>query len=259
VDQAAAIFMTDVQTAREYGVPEEKWIYLLGSGDASDIWHVTEREYFYSSPSVKVAVDMALEQAGLGLQEIDYLEFYSCFPSAPRIARNMLGIPKDDPRPLTVAGGMPSFGGPGNNYALHAICTMAELLRQNPAKIGLVQALSWFISKHSVGIYSGEAAGGAWSPLSPESYQAELDRLKLKGPRLVDDASGSATVETFTLFHDREGRPTTAVIIGRLDDGSRFLARPEPDDRILNAMMEKEVIGEKGRVRSKDDMNIFQF
>ncbi len=259
VDQAAAIFMTDVQTARAYGVPEEKWIYLLGSGDASDIWHVTEREHFYSSPSVKVAADMALEQAGLSLQEIDYLEFYSCFPSAPRITRNMLGIPKDDPRPLTVAGGMPSFGGPGNNYALHAICTMVELLRQNPAKIGLVQALSWFISKHSVGIYSGDAAGGPWTPLSPEGYQDELDRLKMKGPPLVEDASGNATVETFTIFHDREGRPITAVIIGRLDDGSRFLAKPEPGERILNAMMEKEVIGEKGKVTSKDDFNIFQF
>jgi hypothetical protein len=66
-------------------------------------------------------------------------------------------------------------------------------------------------------------------------------------------------VETFTLFHDREGRPVTAVIIGRLDDGSRFLAKPEPDEGILNAMMEKEVIGEKGKVQSKDDFNIFRF
>jgi acetyl-CoA C-acetyltransferase len=136
---------------------------------------------------------------------------------------------------------------------------MVELLRQNPAKIGLVQALSWFISKHSVGIYSGEAAGVPWSHLSPESYKVELDRLKMKGPPLVEDASGKATVETFTLFHDREGRPITAVIIGRLEDGSRFLAKPEPDEGVLNALMEREVIGEKGKVTSKDDFNIFQF
>jgi acetyl-CoA C-acetyltransferase len=136
---------------------------------------------------------------------------------------------------------------------------MVELLRQNPAKIGLVQALSWFISKHSVGIYSGEAAGGAWRPLSQEGYQVELDSLKMNGPALVEEASGKATVETFTLFHDREGRPITAVIIGRLDDGSRFLAKPEPDESILNAMMEREVIGERGKVRPKDDFNIFQF
>jgi len=255
VDQAAALFLTDVQTAEKLGVPREKWIYLLGSGDASDIWNVSERVDFYSSPSVKVAAEKAMDQAGVNLEEIDYLDFYSCFPCAPRITRNMLGIHKDDPRPLTVTGGMPYFGGPGNNYSLHAICKIVEILRQEPDKIGLVQALSWFISKHSIGIYSAQPPK-PYNLLPPESYQRELN--KLKGPPLIDEASGRATVETYTLFHDRQGRPVEAVIIGRLTDGSRFLAKPPKNKDLLTTMTEQEFINQQGKVKFKDGFNLFE-
>ena len=255
VDQAAALLLTNVQTATELGVPKDKWIYLLGSADASDVWYVSERVNFYSSPSVRVAAEKAMEHAGVCLEEIDYFDLYSCFPSAPRITRNMLGVPKDDPRPLTVTGGMPYFGGPGNNYALHAICKMVELLRQGPATVGMVQALSWFISKHSVGIYSGTPGKGPWRPFPPEGYQRKLDQIK--GPRIVEDASGAATVETYTLFHDNKGRPVNGVIIGRLEDGRRFLANPERDKHILDAMMKQEFIGTQGKVRPVDGVNIF--
>jgi acetyl-CoA C-acetyltransferase len=255
VDQSAALFLTNVQTARELGIPEEKWIYLLGSGDASDIWHVTERINFHSSPSVKVAAEKAMEQAGVSVEEIDYLDLYSCFPCAPRIARNMLGIPRDDPRPLTVTGGMPYFGGPGNNYALHAVCRTVEMLRQDPTKIGLVQALSWYVSKHSVGIYSGVPRRSEWSPVPTESYQAELDRLE--GPGVIEEATGDAVVETYTVLFDRNGLPVKGIVIGRLNDGRRFLSHAEQDRRTLEAMQYQEFIGTRGRVKAKEGLNIF--
>ena len=91
VDQSAAIFLTDEQTAKELGVPQDKWVYPIGAGDASDIWHVSERTNYFSSPSVKVAADIAMKKAGTSLQEIDYLDFYSCFPSATRIGSDWRG------------------------------------------------------------------------------------------------------------------------------------------------------------------------
>jgi len=256
VDQAAALFLTNRGTAQALGIPQEKQIYLLGSADASDIWHVSERVNFYSSPSVRIAADKAMEQAGITLQEIDHFDFYSCFPCAPRITRNMLGIPKDDPRPLTVTGGMPYFGRPGNNYSLHAICKMVELLRQNPNKRGLVQALSWFISKHSVGIYSGMPGRNPWKPLSRETYQDKLDQIK--GPDIVEDAGGTGIVETYTLFHNREGRPVKGIIIGRLDDGRRFLANSVNDASDLEAMMNREFIGKRGKIQHSNGLNTFE-
>ena len=46
-----------------------------------------------------------------------------------RSRRALLGVPSDGSRPLTVTGGLPYFGGAGNNYALHAIATMVQRLR----------------------------------------------------------------------------------------------------------------------------------
>ncbi len=256
VDQAAALFMTDSQTAKGLGIPGEKWVYLLGSGDASDIWHVTERKNFHSSPSVREAAVAAMDQAGLSISEIDYLDLYSCFPCAPRITRNMLGLPRDDPRPLTLTGGMPYFGGAGNNYSLHAICKMVETLRQDPSATGMVQALSWFISKHSVGIYSGLPGKNPFRPMSAED-RPQMP-APLKGAAIVEEASGTGQLETYMLFHDRQGQAVGGVVIGRLDDGSRFLARLPEDGDILNAMINQEFIGEKGKVFKRGGFNIFE-
>ncbi len=44
------------------------------------------------------------------------------------MACEALGIPEDDPRPLTVTGGLPYFGGAGNNYSSHAIAAMGKIL-----------------------------------------------------------------------------------------------------------------------------------
>jgi Thiolase-like protein type 1 additional C-terminal domain len=37
-----------------------------------------------------------------------------------------LGLAFDDPRGLTVTGGLPFFGGPGNNYSMHAIAETVQ-------------------------------------------------------------------------------------------------------------------------------------
>ena len=49
------------------------------------------------------------------ISEIDAFDIYSCFPSAIQIACDEIGLDIDDPRNLTVTGGLPYFGGPGNN------------------------------------------------------------------------------------------------------------------------------------------------
>ena len=65
-----------------------------------------------------------------------YVDLYSCFPVAVQIGARVLGFPTDGTRALTVTGGLPYFGGAGNNYALHAIATMVERLRERPGVSG---------------------------------------------------------------------------------------------------------------------------
>ena len=85
-------------------------------------------------------------------------------------ARDALGIAADDPRPLTVTGGLPYHGGAGSDYLTHSIATMARVLREDPGALGLVSGVGMHMTKHVYGVYSTEpGARGARVPgPSPE-------------------------------------------------------------------------------------------
>ena len=53
---------------------------------------------------------------------------------AVEVACREMGIAEDDPRPFTVTGGLPYFGGAGNAYTLMSVATMMDKLRANPGK-----------------------------------------------------------------------------------------------------------------------------
>lgn len=256
VDQSAAVLMTSVGTARDLGIAPSRWVYLMGCGDARDLWFVTERVNYYSSPAIRIAGRQALQMASLDISQIDYFDLYSCFPCAVQIARDMLGIAEDDPRPLTVTGGLPYHGGPGNNYTMHGIATMMEKLRAARGTKGLVSGLGWYMTRHSIGIYGTEPNPGPWMQPDPEIYQAEIDRAP--HPELVMEPSGRAVIETYTVLHDRDGQTTKGIVIGRLQDGRRFVANTPEDRLVLEALMAREAIGTAGTASSSGGLNRFE-
>lgn len=255
VDQSAAVLMTSVGTARDLGIDPSRWVYLTGCGTTRDLWFVTERVNYYSSPAIRIAGRQALQMAGLDISQIDYFDLYSCFPCAVQIGRDMLGIAEDDPRPLTVTGGLPYHGGPGNNYTMHGIANMVKQLRAARGAKGLVSGLGWYMTKHSIGIYSTEAKPGTWMRPDPEIYQAEIDRAP--HPEIVMEPRGRAVIETYTVLHDRDGQPTKGIVIGRLQDGRRFVANTPEDRLVLEALMAREAIGRAGIVSSIKGLNRF--
>ncbi|MDY6934975.1 MAG: hypothetical protein SVZ03_12245 [Spirochaetota bacterium] len=243
VNQAAALIMTNLARAEAMGIPKGKVIFLRGCGNAEDVWLVSERPALWASPSVADAVNMALNQLSISLDEIEYLDLYSCFPCAPRIARKMLNISYNDPRSLTVTGGMSFFGGPGNNYSLHAICHIVSLLRANPASYGMVQALSWFISKHSVGIYSASPGKTPWKPLEIPHKVKEYPRVNV-----VTSATGKGTIESYTIVYNRYSQIDYSIVVCRDKEDNRFLARVKPEEGMIEQMTREEPIGRDGRV-----------
>lgn len=259
VDQAAGVIMTSAAMARELSIPRERWVYLWAGAEANDLWYFTDRVNYYTSPAIRTVGEKALAMAGLSLDDINYFDLYSCFPSAVQIARDMVGIPEDDPRPLTVTGGLPYAGGPGNNYSMHAIATMVERLRREREKKGLISALGYYLTKHATGVYAGTPSGREWSRDDPASYQQELD--KDSHPELVLEPAGPAAIETYTVMYDRDGQPERSIIIGRLEDGRRFIANTEPDIDVLTAMVTEEAIGKRGRVHhdAERGINLFRF
>jgi acetyl-CoA C-acetyltransferase len=247
VDQAAAVIMTNVGTAQELGIPRGKWVYIWGCADAIDLWYLSERLNYYSSPALALVGRRVLEMAGLSIDEIDWFDLYSCFPCAVEIVRDMLGIGEDDPRPITLAGGLPYFGGPGNNYSLHAVCAMVERLRGEPERKALVSAMGWYFTKHAQGIYSGMPLEREWRRADSPQDQAELDAMP--HPTLVEAAHGVGAVETYTVVFDRAGEPKFGIVFGRLETGGRFIANAEPDPELLRWMTQEEMVGRRAKVR----------
>ncbi|SRR5579885_355629 len=256
VDMAAAVLMTSVTKARELGIKEKHWIFLHGCADANDIWNVTERVDFHSSPAIRAVGKRALAMANIAPKDLSFIDLYSCFPSAVQIACAELGIAENDPRGLTVTGGLPYFGGPGNNYTMHAIVHVMQKLRQNRESYGLCTANGWYVTKHSAGIYSARPVEGKWQREDPAVAQRELDAM----PRtpVIENPAGRAAIETYTVVTDRKGK-RFGIIVGRDEQNRRFLARPPEDDATLDRMMREEMLSRAGTVSGEGGLNIFRF
>jgi len=222
VDQAAAVVMMSTAAADAAGVPLARRVYLHGCADIHEPILVSDRSDYATSPSIRLGAAHALAMAGIGIDDLDSIDLYSCFPVAVAIAAAMIGVAPDDPRGLTLTGGLPYFGGAGNNYSLHAIAEAVGRCRAAPGSNGFVFANGGYLTKSSFGVYSTRPLAGTWSRADPAAGQREADALPT--PRFTRTSTGAGTVEALTVVHDR-GEPAFAIVVGRQGDGTRFLAR----------------------------------
>ncbi|MUL85740.1 MULTISPECIES: acetyl-CoA acetyltransferase [unclassified Mycolicibacterium] len=248
VNQGAATLLMSVEAARRLGVPEEKWVYLRGHADMKEIKLLERAELGYSEAAV-IAVNEALRVAGIGLGDVAAFDLYSCFPFPVFNICDGTGLAPDDERGLTLTGGLPFFGGPGNNYSMHGIAEAVNEMRDKPGQFALVGGNGGIASKYSVGIYSTEPAD--WVVDGSAALQEEFNAQ----PRVVitEKADGPATIETYTVRYD--WTPRTGIIIGRLDsDGSRFLATTT-DEALVELLSDGEPLGASIIVQSGEKRN----
>jgi acetyl-CoA C-acetyltransferase len=245
VDQGAASIVCSAAAARAAGVPEDRWVFPLAGADGNDHWFISERPELHRSPAIRIAGGAALEQAGLGADDLAFVDLYSCFPAVVQMAAAELGLAADDPdRPLTLTGGLTFGGGPGNNYTAHGIARAVDALRGRPDSAALVSGLGWYATKHSLGVYAGRPpAHGGSRPFAWRSVQPAVDAL----PRCaVDpDATGAVTVETYTVAFDRDGTPERGILAVRTADGSRAWANVTDGDE-LGRLCAEEGVGRTG-------------
>ena len=231
--------------ARAAGVPEERWVFPLSGADGNDHWLISERPELHRSPAIRLAGAAALEQSGLGIDDIAFVDLYSCFPVVVQMAAGELGLALDDPdRPLTLTGGLTFGGGPGNNYTSHGIAQAVGALRRAPDSAALVSGLGWYATKHSLGVYASRPPrhGGAL-PFAWSSVQSGVDAL----PRCKVDpsATGAVRVETYTVTFDREGAPERGILACRTADDSRAWGNLSDADA-LALLCAEEGIGHTG-------------
>ncbi|KAJ6260116.1 LOW QUALITY PROTEIN: hypothetical protein Dda_4337 [Drechslerella dactyloides] len=254
VNLAAAVILTSTEHAARLGVPEHKWIYPLGAAGTQDSEHFWQRPNYHSSPAISRSLDAALRISNLTPGDIDLYDLYSCFPIVPKLAAQHLGIDIDDAsKPLTLLGGLTSFGGAGNNYSMHAITEMTRQLRGgSKRKNGLVLANGGVVTyQHVVCLSTQPRVDGSAYPDNP--LPKVIDDVPV--PQIDELAEGEAVIETYTVSFDRAGRPETGYIVGRLSrSNARFIAN-HADERTLRALCSgvEEPIGKKGWVSCDAD------
>ena len=255
IDQGASIILTSVGKARELGIDPSKWVFIHGVSEAKEGKTVMDREHFYKCHAMRINSGKAFDMAGIGIDDISFIDIYSCFTSAVEQACDAMGLAWDDPRGLTLTGGLPYFGGPGNNYTMHGFVEMLPRLRSNPGSYALITANGGTISKHATGIFSTTPTEGTWQREDPSICQAEVDAIAR--PAIDENPSGNATIETYAVVHNRNG-PAAGIVIGRLNEsGARFCANTPTNAETLNNLMEQDSLGRTGSVSTDDGMNLF--
>lgn len=248
VNQAGAFLIMSEDKADALNVDPSKRVYLHGSGEAGDDF-ISERPVLDGSWAMQTAITRALTQAGKQPAEIGAFDLYSCFPCAVFSSMAVLGIDHlSETRPLTLTGGLPFFGGPGNNYSMHGIVSMTEWLRDHPRQSGLVLANGGWMTKEAVGV---------WSTERPDAFTPVEAMAKPSEKVVLTAAPGSGTVETYTVTYGKDG-PMSGIIFGRTASGERFIAAaaPEAMPRLLE---EESPVGLAVTVTTEDERNTFVF
>jgi acetyl-CoA C-acetyltransferase len=228
VDQAAAILMTSREVALELGVPVDRLVAPVAAAGAREIRDPLSRGEFHRSMAMEAALDAALCRAAVSPQDLDALELYSCFPCVPKMAIAHLGLRSDTT--VTVAGGLSFFGGPGNNYMLHAIAAMVEQLRRSQGRAGLLYGQGEFVTKHHALVLRSGATRDPYQP-GTETLAAQRDIDIAGGPPFEHAPHGNGEIETFTANWNRDGSPGVGTVVARLNaSGRRFIGRTAEGD-----------------------------
>jgi acetyl-CoA C-acetyltransferase len=249
VDQGAAVVLTSLEAARAAGVADRA-VFCWSGAEACDVWFPVARPDPGCSPGIRASTSAALDASQISVDDITAIDLYSCFPCVVEMAVGALGISEHDERGLTVTGGLPYFGGPGNNYTLHAIATMADRLREREG-IGLVTGLGWYATKHSAGIYSSRPPEDGWRMGDTQVAQQAIDASAVEVADATEVAEHarseatvvSATVVGATVVSGRDGKPTAAPLIARLDDGRHLALAAEEAE--LPALAGTNLVGER--------------
>ena len=239
VNQSAAVVLTTTVQARANNIPESQWVYLRGHAEAQENL-MLDRMDLSRSLAMDLVIQAALKAANVPPAAIDHADIYSCFPcvvdqAATQLDRNHssretgreTGRAKSREKRVTLTGGLPFFGGPGNNYTMHGICETVAACRRAPGTIGLAHGNGGWMSKQAVGIYSAE-----WkdSDVFADEGQMAKTIAAQPSPGQTPEPKGAAIMESYVV-HYKRGEPTGATLIGRLDGGARFYAQLQDIDR----------------------------
>jgi acetyl-CoA C-acetyltransferase len=233
VNQSAALLLTNVGKAKSLKIDPAKWVFLHGYAEGFD-------SPVYLRPNVGRSVAMAkviqktLKIADMSVADIDHFDIYSCFPCAVSSVCEVLNLPTDGSVSLTQTGGLPFFGGPGNNYSMHGIAEMVNTLRRESDDYGLVTTNGGMLSKHAAGVFSCQPHGVSgkkldWSTQFLSCFTAE--DFPSCSPAV---APQKGIIISYTVIYTRNVA-NQCIVIAENENGERFVAQSNEADVIITA------------------------
>jgi acetyl-CoA C-acetyltransferase len=253
VNQSAALLLTSVGNARRLGVNPGQWIFVEAYAQGAD-QTLSQRADISRSEAMERVLKATLDRAAATCDDMDLIDIYSCFPCAVHAACEPLGLPTDGSRALTVTGGLPYFGGPGNNYCTNALAEMALRLR-NQGSRALVTGNGGFLSKHAAAVLTTDVARAGnicWE--SDGHFTVAADSISAKP--LIDHAQRGHIV-SYTVVSRRD-KEDIGIILGETAAGERFLATSIAA-QTTQAMVDARPIGRTVDVQQIGDKPVFSF
>jgi acetyl-CoA C-acetyltransferase len=240
VDQAAAVVFCTAQAARSAGVDPGSWVFPLSGSGGHDPLLARTRNSFAGSPSMRIGGAHALQLAGVSLDDVRWIDLYSCFPSAVQTAQFELGI--DPARQFTITGGMTFAGGPFNSYCLHALAQAVAELRVEPGTAFLTGNGGWF-SKHSFCVV------GSQTPASSFRYERPQDLIDAEPVRsLMGRTPDAAAIDAYTVSYGRDGEPVKAMMAVADSSGARGWAT-STDPETMTSLIRSDCVSAEVSVR----------
>ncbi len=238
VNQAGALIVCSLAKARRLGLDEKMFIYPLAVVDSEHMVTLSERRELHRSPGFELVFARVLECLGGGVDAIDLIELYSCFPAAVRVQQRALGV--DPGRRVTQTGGMTFGGGPLNNFVIQALVKMVERMRATPGSHGLVSAVSGLITKQGASLLGPEPSRAFSHDRVTEAARAAQATVEVVG-----DATGPACVATYTVsraFSPSKEAANGVALMLDLEDGRRTI-RVVADPELAERAMREELCG----------------
>ncbi|AUM16170.1 MULTISPECIES: acetyl-CoA acetyltransferase [Rhodococcus] len=212
VDQAAAVVVTSLATARELGVAEDRIVYVWGGAGATEPADILARAGLGRSAALADALARTLERTDLRPADLDIVDAYSCFPVVPKLLVEHLGLPRETVPSVT--GGHSFFGGPLNSYTLHSLVAVTRRLRTD-GEIALVHGNGGYLTyQHTVVLAAAPHTRGYVGDPEPHVLPAT-------GPDPAVGYSGDVEIHTATAEYGRDGHPAIGFLVGTTPDGRR--------------------------------------
>ena len=247
VDMAAALIMCSAAKAKQFGISERLWVYPLAGAQGYDHFSASVRDSFCTSPGIRITGARVLELAQTEVEDLAFVDLYSCFPSAVQVAADELGLSQDGE--LTVTGGLTFGGGPLNNYVMHSIARMVELLRENPGAHGLITANGGNLYKHVHGVYSSAPPE---RDFRHDNVQPEIDALPSR--ECLPGYQGDVTIESYTVMFSKD-EPSIGHFSCLAPEGQRVWVNTQDPD-LLQSMLQEEFCGRAARIDDQDEITV---